>query len=405
MIFRKLIHLIIASFFFLPIAISCLLRKFIVKAPSKPRLAWGLEPLINYKYWSKAVSVKYDSKTVVHSLYSIHNNDDFELMRSNRSILAYLNFIWSIWRFDIVHFSYTGWFLSKTPLKRFEPLFFKISGVITVVCPYGSDAFVIRWIRDVSAQTCLLLSYPELARQQDIIERQVRRWVKHADICFSSLMCPDGLGRWDFITPNCIAVDTDKISAKESFNESDGSSLDHPVWVAHCPNHRGVKGTEFIIEAVNKLKNEGLNVELLLIEGKKNSEVLEILRDKADLLLDQLILPGYGMNSVEAMAIGLPVMANVGMSDYSKMYRRYSYYEHCPIVDTNPESVVDVLRALVTDPRRRRSLANMSRKFAEDYHSYDFFLFLFDHVYRKVWNKEKIDLMNLFHPVKGIYKK
>jgi glycosyltransferase involved in cell wall biosynthesis len=318
--------------------------------------------------------------------------------------MPYVNFIWSIWRFDILHFSYNGWFLGKTPLSGIEPYLLKLARVKVVVCPYGSDAFVIRWIRDISAQTCLLLSYPELALNQDKIEAQVRRWVKHADLCFSSLMCPDGLGRWDFITPNCITVDTSTLKAKVVFNESSGKPSESPVVIAHCPNHRGVKGTEFVIEAVNKLKAEGLNVELLLIEGMKNSELLDILRLKADILLDQLILPGYGMNATEAMALGMPVIANVGIEDYSLMYRRFSYYSQCPIISSNPETILDNLRMLITTPLKRKELGLQSRKFAEKYHSPEFFFFLFENVYRKIWNKEKVDLMRLFHPVVGTYQ-
>lgn len=40
-----------------------------------------------------------------------------------------------------------------------------------------------------------------------------------------------------------------------------------PIVVGHMPNHRGVKGTEFLIDAIERLKSEGVKVELLLIEG------------------------------------------------------------------------------------------------------------------------------------------
>lgn len=400
-IYRLCIHIL-----FLPILfLACLFRKLFVKRRSQPRLAWGIEPIINNKYWSMAVGMDYPSKSIANCLYSIHSEDDFDILVKNGPLRTYLNFIWSIWSFDILHFSYNGWFLGQTPLASMEPHLLKFAGLKTIVCPYGSDAFVIRWIRDISAQTCLLLSYPEQALRQEKIEKQVRRWVSYADICFSSLMCPDGLGRWDFITPNCVVVDTERFKPSLRENIADGSFHTDPVVIAHCPNHRGVKGTDFIVKSIQLLKEEGLNVELLLMERMKNVDVIENLKSKADILLDQLILPGYGMNAIEAMALGIPVLANVGIDEYSTMYRRFSYYSECPIQHTNPENVVDVLRDLVKHPYKRKQLGLASRKFAEKYHSYDFFRFLFKHVYKKVWYEEEVNLMGLFHPITGIYKK
>ena len=38
------------------------------------------------------------------------------------------------------------------------------------------------------------------------------------------------------------------------------------VVIVHAPNHRGFKGTEFIIEAIKKIKESGLKVRLILLE-------------------------------------------------------------------------------------------------------------------------------------------
>ena len=57
--------------------------------------------------------------------------------------------------------------------------------------------------------------------------------------------------------------------------------------VAHAPTSRGVKGTDSVIEAVATLQREGVNIELDLIEGVVNSEVLRRLGD-AHVVVDQL---------------------------------------------------------------------------------------------------------------------
>lgn len=56
----------------------------------------------------------------------------------------------------------------------------------------------------------------------------------------------------------------------------------------HTPNHRGFKGTEFLIKAVQELKDEGYKLELILLENKKNAEVLSIMQT-ADILAEQVL--------------------------------------------------------------------------------------------------------------------
>ena len=94
------------------------------------------------------------------------------------------------------------------------------------------------------------------------------------------------------------------------------NGLSEEVVIAHAPNHRGFKGTEFIIDAIQKLKNKGLKIKFLLIEGKSNSEVQRVFREEVDILLDQLIFPAYGLNSIEGMASGLTTICNLEDQNY-----------------------------------------------------------------------------------------
>ena len=42
--------------------------------------------------------------------------------------------------------------------------------------------------------------------------------------------------------------------------------------VGHAPTHRGVKGTRFIVDAVSRLRSEGVPFEFVLVEGLSNEE-------------------------------------------------------------------------------------------------------------------------------------
>ena len=138
--------------------------------------------------------------------------------------------------------------------------------------------------------------------------------------------------------------------------------------VLHAPNHRGVKGTEFLIDAVEQLQSEGLPVELVLLERVPNETVRQAMQE-ADILADQFVCPGYGLAAIEGMASGLPVLCNLEREDATRLFRLYSFLGECPIVSTLPETLVEKLRALVTDPSLRHALGQAGRTYTEKYHS------------------------------------
>ena len=75
----------------------------------------------------------------------------------------------------------------------------------------------------------------------------------------------------------------------------------------HAPSHRGVKGTERVVEAVEQLRGEGIPLELELVEGRPHAEARKAY-ERADILVDQLLVGWYGAVAVELMALGRPVV-------------------------------------------------------------------------------------------------
>jgi glycosyltransferase involved in cell wall biosynthesis len=176
------------------------------------------------------------------------------------------------------------------------------------------------------------------------------------------------------------------------------------VKVLHAPNHRGFKGTEFIVDAVERLRAEGLQVELILVEKIPNEQVRKLMQE-VDILADQCIMTGYAINSMEGMASGLPVLANHEQEFYMRVFRRYGFLDECPILSTSPENIDENIRILVTQPELRRTLGQAGRAFVEKYHSFATAQYLFGSIYSKILDGKEIDLMNLFHPLKSEYNK
>lgn len=79
------------------------------------------------------------------------------------------------------------------------------------------------------------------------------------------------------------------------------------VLIAHAPTNREVKSTAAFLEAVDRLRAEGHDIEVDLIEGRTWDECLER-KARADIYFDQVKL-GYGNNSVECWGMGIPVIA------------------------------------------------------------------------------------------------
>jgi glycosyltransferase involved in cell wall biosynthesis len=375
--------------------------------PGSPRLVWGSTPIINSSYWARGMrAAGYASETFVTHFYSINKRDDWDrvLVESYpwapESLKPYLAFFHALFLYDVFFVSFDGFFVGGSPLAHHQARILSWAGKKTVVIPYGADAYAYRRIRSVATLHGLLLSYPGAARDQERVGRNVEYWSANADAVIPGIMGLDGFGRWDALFPSALFIDLEGWRTSVRHNTADGAS--GVVTLAHAPNHRGFKGTEFVIEAVRILKAEGLKVELRLLEGIPNTEVRRILREEIDVLVEQLIVTGHGLNGLEGLASGLPVICNLEDDAAMVPMRRWSYFGECPLVSASPENVVEVLRKLITRPELRRTLGQAGRAYAEKYHGFDSAQYLFtktiDHVYER-----GSSLMNLYHPLLGEY--
>lgn len=379
----------------------------------KEKLIWGTTPILSYKYWSEALKENgYQSLTLMKSYYSINKKSDYDIYyedlvpkfirnRNTINLLGpYLAFLYIIRNAAVIHTSFHGVSLGNTLIWKMEALLLKLSNIKIIITPYGSDAYMYSKVIDLSVRNGLLLSYPNAAKMEGSIIQKVSYWNKYADIVIVGFMV-DGLGRWDVLVHQLIQINTKKWLPKDSYSKKDG--INGAVRVIHTPNHRGFKGTEFIIDAVDKLKKEGYKVELILLEKVPNDQVLAVMQE-ADVLAEQLIFSGgYALSGIEGMATGLPVLANISNEAYTRVFRRYSFLNECPILSTNPENIQENLRILVTNPELREELGRAGRAFVEKYHSYETAQYLFSSVYDKILHGKDVDLMTLFHPLKSKY--
>ena len=136
--------------------------------------------------------------------------------------------------------------------------------------------------------------------------------------------------------------------------------------VIHAPTHRGVKGTRFVLEAVDKLRSEGVRFRFQLIEGLPRAEARRLF-ERADLLVDQLWLGWYGGLAVELMALGRPVVCNI--RDDGLRFLPPGMAGELPLIRAEPGTLAAVLREWLTTRRHELpALGERSRRFVERWH-------------------------------------
>lgn len=399
--------LIIINPFFLIIAFSC---AFVVRfcKSTDIRIVWGSAPIINNAYWSKAMTRSgIQSETFTHDYYSsINKRSDWDRILSEEYRWApkhakpFIAFIHSLFRYDVFVIPFSGFFIGSTYARYWQFEILRIAGKKIVVIPYGADSYVYNRVRSIGVLHGLLMSYPFASRVQSSITKDVEYWCSRADAVIPGFMGPDGFGRWDVLIPSQLMIDLELWTVSSKVSQANG--LNGVVVIVHTPNHRGFKGTEFLVEAVSVLQAEGLMVELRLLERLQNSEVRRIMNEEADILVEQLIFTGHGMNGLEGMASGLPTVSNLEDEAYVMPMRRWSYFNECPLVSASPETLVEVLRKLITRPELRRELGRAGRVYVEKYHGLDSAQYLFSNVIDYVYGRKE-SLINLYHPILGEY--
>jgi glycosyltransferase involved in cell wall biosynthesis len=142
-------------------------------------------------------------------------------------------------------------------------------------------------------------------------------------------------------------------------------SDDGPL-VIHAPTHRGVKGTRFVLEAVDKLKAEGVPFRFQLIEGLPRAEARRLF-ERADLLIDQLWLGWYGGLAVELMALGRPVVCNI--RDDGLRFVPPDMGAELPVIRAEPATLAAVLREWLNSRRDELpKVGERSRRYVERWH-------------------------------------
>lgn len=127
---------------------------------------------------------------------------------------------------------------------------------------------------------------------------------------------------------------------------------------------RNIKGSPFVLAAIDRLKQEGHPVEYFFIENKPSNQ-MRFYQAQADIVVEQLIFGWWGSTFVEAAALGKPVVCYLRPSWKTFFFKTFPEYDSLPVVEADTNTVYDALKKLVTDADYRRQKGMESRRFAE----------------------------------------
>ncbi|RME01316.1 MAG: glycosyltransferase family 1 protein, partial [Calditrichaeota bacterium] len=133
-----------------------------------------------------------------------------------------------------------------------------------------------------------------------------------------------------------------------------------PTWrIGHAPTHRAAKGSDQILAVLQSLQASH-PVEVVLIENLPHPQALA-LKETCDIFIDQIGDLGYGINALEAIAMGIPTCTSLVPAF------KAAYPDH-PFVEVNADNLQQQLLFLMAHADRRLALSRKGRTWVESVH-------------------------------------
>lgn len=138
-----------------------------------------------------------------------------------------------------------------------------------------------------------------------------------------------------------------------------------PIRVVHSPSNPAAKGTDIVLKLVETLRQEGYNLELVLLQGVPNEQVQAELK-RCDFLIDQC-WSDTPMASLVAEAAHHAKPAIVAGYAASEEYRAYLSARPPPTTYVHPDELETAVRTMVHDPELRRALGRRAFDFVREH--------------------------------------
>lgn len=348
---------------------------------------WTGAPIITLSRKCRAERmIGFKAFSIVRDVYFVSNDFDFVLARIAgksrvaRYIVEFLAFCVVCVVAGQVHAYVDGGLLRQLRRRTFNPielLAYRLLKIRLFVWSYGGDVRSRAMTATLGEPNCCTNCTSQLVAcvcDENIAKRNLDRLRDYATAIFS-------MGDMAHYTPGSRndlfywPIDLDHDSGRRYRVAYPQAVRSGQFRIAHAPNHKEFKGTGYLEDAVRELRSEGFDLTLVLVQGVSNDEALNLYRS-ADMVFDQCLIGFHGYFSLEAMAIGKPVMCYI---------RRPQEYllapDECPIINTHISTIKDDIRALLQDRSILETLGRRGRSYVERHYSLDAFASRLEGVY------------------------
>ncbi|MCL4220225.1 MAG: hypothetical protein KJZ65_02525 [Phycisphaerales bacterium] len=338
------------------------------------RSLWAVHPVPTVPLKARAErSLGVEVETLAFETNRLVDQFDHVLSRrGNRlwsGVAAFIAFVWSVRRFDRLHFFFDRGLLPGLRPRQFNPVelwVYRVLGKQAFFWAYGADVRTRQSTLGLSAPNCCL-ACPQPGRfcvcHDQAAERCQRRIARTAAATFS-------LGDMKRYTPGSIndlfywPIDLAEPAFDPAYPDSASRA---PLLVVHAPNHRFFKGTDHLLDAIEQLKGRGVEIELDLIEGLPRDQALLRYR-RADVVFDQCLIGFHGYFALEVMGMGKPVLCFLRDPQADLLAP-----DQCPIINVRPETIAGQLERLACDRVLAHQLGRQGRAYVGRYYTVEAF--------------------------------
>ena len=134
------------------------------------------------------------------------------------------------------------------------------------------------------------------------------------------------------------------------------------IIILHAPTNRQFKKSDIIEDAINRLISEGFKIKYNCITNVSHNQLMKEYMS-SDLIIDQLNF-GYGTVSIEAMALGRPVIVGIDKESHQNV----NLYNALPTINADTDNIYEVLKETLINKHKLPEIGYNSRKFIEEYH-------------------------------------
>jgi hypothetical protein len=131
-------------------------------------------------------------------------------------------------------------------------------------------------------------------------------------------------------------------------------------------NHTEIKGTKYILRAVENLKNKGKDFGFIFGLKVPRDSALRIY-EEIDVLVEQFVVCWYGAQAVELMSMGVPVVVWINPKD--EKFLPGAMVDDFPFIRANRTNLEEVLLGIIENPESLKEISEKGIVYAKKWHN------------------------------------